>query len=107
MNPHRIPGRIIGNRLSKRVSRQRHYLRWVGGYAWSVEQIQRAKAQGVQELEIIEDTGRVLRIGLNSVLENGKRFQFGSFEPQVGISESSMTILDKNQPELFGGVNEY
>lgn len=103
MTPH-IPGRIVDNRLVKRVDRKRHFLRMINGYAWSADQLQRAKNQGVQVLELLEDSGRVLRVNINAVLERGKRFQHGGFEPQVGIAESAMTVLDKNQPELFGGA---
>ena len=103
-NPRKIPGRVVGDKLVKRVTRSRHLLRWLQGYAWSLEQIERAKAQGVHVLELLEDSGRVLHIGLDHVLTHGKRFQFGAFEAQVGIPESSMTTLDPRQPELFGGT---
>jgi hypothetical protein len=99
---NRIPGRIVGDRLVKRVTRSRHFLRWLQGYAWSLEQIERAKAQGVRVLELLEDSGRVLRVGLDYVLEHGKRFQFDIYEKQVGIPEAAMTVYDKMQPELFG-----
>jgi len=98
-----VPGRIVEGKLIKRVNRSRHYLRWIRGYAWSVEALEQAKAHGVEVLELLEDSGRVLRVGINTVLERGKRFQFGGFEPQIGMAESAMTIVDKNQLELFGG----
>lgn len=96
-----IPGKIIGTKLSKKVKRSKHYLRFIGGYAWSAERLNEAKSRGVETLELIEDTGRVLTISLQRVLSGGRRFQFGTFEPQIGISEALMTIVDPRQKELF------
>ena len=79
-------------------------MRSLQGYAWAVEQLERAKTQGVRVLELLEDTGRVLRVGLDYVLAHGKRFQYGAFEPQIGIAESAMTTLDPHQPDLFRGT---
>ena len=98
---HRIPGKIRNGRLVKEVKRGRHFLRWLRGYAWSLEQLERAKAQGVHTLELREDSGRSLRVGLDYVLAKGKRFQHDIYEPQVGVPENSMTVLDPRQLELF------
>ena len=100
---NRIPGRIVGERLVKNVTRSRHLLRFLQGYCWAEEQLKWAKAHGVQVLELHEETGRVLRIGLDYVMERGKRFQFGAYEPQIGIPESAMTTPNPAQLELFGG----
>jgi len=97
----KIPGKIIGDKLVKGVKRAKHYMKFVRGYAWSKEQISRAKAAGVKVLELQEDTGRVLRITLDNVLEHGTNFQFGGFEPQIGIAESKMTEINTKQGELF------
>lgn len=92
-----IPGRIVGDKLVKHVNRSRHFLRWLQGFAWSLEQVERAKAQGVRVLELLEDSGRVLRVRLDFVLERGKRFQHGGYEKQVGVAESAMTVYDPAQ----------
>ena len=104
MTNNQIPGLIVGNRLVKRVTRNRHLLRCVQGYAWSIELLKWAEARGVRVLELVEDTGQVLCVSLDYVKRRGKRFQFGAYEPQVGIPETAMTVLDPRQGELFGGM---
>ena len=97
----KIPGRIVGDRLIKSVVRSKHFLRCVQGYAWSREQLTSAMARGVKVLEIQEDSGRVLRVSADYAMQKGKRFQFGNFEPQIGVPETAMTTKDPNQGELF------
>lgn len=101
---HRVPGWIKDGRLVKEVKRGRHFLRWLRGYAWSLEQLEKAKLRGVHTLELREDSGRVLQVGINYLFEKGERFQHGLYEQQVGLPESSMTAYDPAQPDLFGGT---
>lgn len=104
--PQRIPGSVRGNKLIKTVKVRNRMSCPFPGWGISVEQLRSAQARGVQVVELRVDTGEVFSASIRSIFAEGKPIQHPPFEPQLLVPLKAWSIVDPEQPELFGGAHE-
>lgn len=102
--PQRIPGRVIGSTLRKKVSVRNRLRAYGQGYALSLAQLIDAEAHGANIVELEErETGQKFRAGVRFLRERGTPLHFKGYEPQIALALSLWTSADPSQPEFFSG----
>lgn len=102
--PQRIPGRVRGKVLRKKVSVKNRLRNYGNGYALSREKLAEAEAVGAETVELEErETGMRLHAGIRFLRERAVPIHFRGFEPQLALALSLWSVANPAQPGLFGG----
>lgn len=82
---NRIVGEVRGDVFYKRVKGSRHFLRKPPSIAFDVASLEDARASGAKTVHIIdEESGKVYRASIPTILSNGFRFNRGRGD-QIGL----------------------
>lgn len=73
----KVIGSISGGVLRLRRTRERHWLRLIGGWAIDERTLQDAQAAGAAQVEIVEPDGTTWRIDITTLLSEGQRLDLG------------------------------
>ena len=87
-------GYIEGDIFHKNVSRKKHYLRIVNGYAIQKDVVEYLLDKQIKEIHIHEDKQRHYMIGLGDFVKNSRDWSYGHGKQRT-ISEKYLSELDE------------
>lgn len=94
-----LVGTIVGDRLIKRVEREKHFFRLENGYAMNSEAILELLNRGVKVIKIIEsDTGDVYETTVNWWNKWGKQANYGH-GLQIFLNMKYFTLIKEKKEE--------
>jgi len=74
----RVVGQVIGNVFVKKVSANKHFLRYPPAIAFDISSLNQAKKAGANIVKVIDrDSGREYKTSINKIMKDGFDLNYG------------------------------